>query len=986
MKRWSLIVTGVLLLLTTESAVGQLLFKSGMEPENYGRSGYYKYGRSLINRQANPKYDSFGNYIMDGVRAFAWEEEKINSRHTDSKERFSRLYKTNEIDEGEYLRDYLNNLVVVHEEQKAFQTRFIVGNEIRVNFSPLTLDLAAMNGIRWDFNFSETNLSFISSRADLPLWFSRDYVNPDLRFRLNPVYLTGGHIQKKVGIFNIAANYVNAYKSDSSRSRSNNSITGTNPWNPNSILTTGNNPMIVVKLEDGSRWDAGGPRLIDIYPTINGVVRKDLLVGITTGSWSRDFSQVSDNQNNPAKDLYVNRYFLDPKRIPQYVKFDKASSSNLREGASPFNLQFLMKRDGITQGWSTPNEIAKRNRATNLIDRFRDMFATWYDFQDNKKYLEANGEEYIQFWFQLPDKSEVSVSDVEFRSLVGNDYKFSIAEIYKDSNNIATGKNATYFYTACESPGNVKDMSNLKLVRFTYGQQTANMIMGLHIDANVKDFEMVAEYNRNFTYRQYFHPDADKFRTDSDAYYLNVKKTFGKLAFGGELFKLDPQYATAFENVDPSYYAMNVVQLSSWNEEFHNDAALQGGTAGSSDAPGYMANTKIIEFVDDNDDKDRYPDFHMYSQVRDRNGIYPGLDTNGNNRPDTNENDNLIPDYAEPFLLYGVDPDSYDYGDDYNNNGVIDSREDDDRPDYPYNIDTKGYHLFTSFGEETGTKYTVGYMNMDEIWGGGETDVRYGKIEYKKFIPFFADLTVNTQLKKVKDTIMDDVFGHERSLSTTLIDSFSFVDNPFYGREGIQHDFLYDQLKYRDSWVSTSYFDTKIFRVPNLTVGIKVKYDLNHQNENSFQNKHNIIERTQVFRADYRYYFKDLLLMPQVKFMARKLTSTNEMYRPFHEQYFYPIIRAEYPLTFKTTLKAGMQGFPGLNSTARNLVNSQLDYDERHYLIMLSNNSLYQGYDFSLNFGYEVNWQKFYGIMREPYNKSDKIIFIRLIVGMEPIS
>jgi len=968
MKRWSLLFTGLILLLSMDSAFCQLLFKPGMEPENYGRSGYNKYGRSVINRQANPKYDSFGNYIMDGVRVFNWNEEKINSRHTKAGERYSTINKTNEIDESEYFRQYLNNLVVVHEEQKSFSTRFIVGNEVRVKFSPLTLDLAALNGIRWDFNFDENNLTFVSSRADLPLWFSRDYINDDLRHRLLPVYLTGAHFERTFGIFNVAANYVNTYRSDTSQSRAKNSITGTISWNPNDVL------MLVVKLEDGSRFDAGGPQLFELYPIINGVKRPDLLVGITKGSWEKDFTDVRVLQNNPAKDLYQNKYYFDPRRIPQYVKFDEVESKKLPDN-------FLMRRDSIGDNWN-PN-------ATNMVDMFQQSIV----HDSNKKYLEANRAEYLQFWFEMPttdlNSNPIEVTDVEFKALVGNDYKFSVSEIYKDIQNTATQKNSTYFYTAKEARGNVKDMSNLGWVKFRYGQQTANMLMGFRVDANVKDFEFVAEYNKNLSYRQFMNTKAKKFHTDSDAYYVNMKKNFGKFALGTEIFKIDSFYSTTYENTDPTYFAMKAIPLSSWNDYFHDDVGLQGGSetpSGSTDAAGFMANTMLIDTVDDNDDKDRYPDFHIFSPVRDRNGIFPGLDKNGNNRPDTNENDNLLPDYAEPFLLYNIDPDSYDFGDDYNNNGVIDEREDDDKPDYPYDTDTKGYHFFTSYGEDIGLKTTVGYINYKQVSGGGESNVRYGKLSYNKFIPFYAEINMATNLKKVKDSIQDNVFRHERMLSTTLIDSFTYVDNTFRTREGIQHERYYDPLLYRDSYVSTSYFDTKLFRIPNLTVELKLKYDINHLNKTAFQQKNDLVERTQVFRADYRYYFRKLMIIPQVKFMSRKYTNHNGIERTFHEEYFYPIIKLEYPVTFKTVLKAGAQGFPGLNSTVRNIMNDQLDYDERNYLIMLTNRSLYQGYDFSLNFGYEVKWQEFNGIMRKAYNRTDKVLFIRLVVGMEPIT
>ena len=119
-------------------------------------------------------------------------------------------------------------------------------------------------------------------------------------------------------------------------------------------------------------------------------------------------------------------------------------------------------------------------------------------------------------------------------------------------------------------------------------------------------------------------------------------------------------------------------------------------------------NIRIIKCRNYQHDKDNYPDFHIFKNVRDTNGIFPGLDKNGNNRPDTNENDNFIPDYDEPFFLYYSDPDEYDYGWDLNNNGTLDEREDDTKPDYPYNLNTKGYHLFGSYGKDVGWKCFLG--------------------------------------------------------------------------------------------------------------------------------------------------------------------------------------------------------------------------------------------------------------------------------------
>jgi len=942
----------------------QLLFRSTMEEENYARNGYYKYGRSLVNRAANPRYDSFGNYIMDGVQVFEWEEQKINSRHIQDYDAYSHILKTNPQDEGEYFREYLNNLVVVSESQKSFSSRFTVGNEIRVNFSPLTVDMAAMNGLRWDFNIKNVNnLTFISSRSDLPMYFPKEYISEKLRYRVSPVYLTGGHFDRKFGIFNFAMNYVNQYRSDSSQSRQKNSITGTMPYNMPDVL------YVVVKLEDESRKDAGGPRLYDLAPVLDGVRNDSLLVAISEGSWENDFTDV--NKYSESQYLYTNRYFLDPERIPIYSTFESTKASNI---ATKYT-NYILRRDAITESFN--------KNAKFLVDRFPQI--TKRDGTD-KKYLEVNNGDYLQFWYQINARD---IEKLEFISLIGNDYKFSVSHIYKNTMNAMGNKNATYFNVAKTSPGNVKDMSNLSWVKFRYGQQTSVMLMGFRIDSSVKDFDFVAEYNKNLNYKQYPSSDGSKYREDAEAYYVNLKKKFGKLALGTEYFKISPDYTTSFQNVDPYYIEMNNLPYNSWKNYFTDDVALTGGSDNpttSVSPQAYMNNTMVIDTVDDNDDKDRYPDWNIYSDVRDRNGVYPGLDENGNYRPDTNENDNILPDYDEPFLLYYIDPDEYDYGDDLNNNGVIDARENDDKADYPYDKDTKGYHLFTSYGEDYGFKSTLGVVNFKQMSGSGETDVRYAKMQYRKFIPFFADIKFATTAKKVEDTIDDNVFRYARTLSTTLRDSLTYDDNIFYTREGLQAEKYYDPLDYRNSYSSQSYFETKIFRVPNLTMTVKLKYEINHQLEDANQDKNDIINRTQVYKADYRYYYKKFLIMPQVKYLTRKMTNHDGYTLPFHEEAFYPILRFEYPITIKTKLKAGMQGFPGFNAKIRNEMNDQLDYDSRDMLLMLTNTSVYNGYDFSLNFGFKTYWQDLKGIERKYYSRTDKMFFIRLVVGMEPIS
>lgn len=956
-----------LLYLPAES-FGQLLYKPEMEIENYARTGYNLYGRTQIARSSNPRYDSFGNYIMNGVQIFRWDEQKYNSRHTSSTEPnhdLSYINKVNPVDENEFFHFYLDDLVVLSENNKAFSSRFIAGNQIGVVFSPITLNMAALNGIRWDFDVKQNYLTLVSSRADNPLWFSEDYLETRSQKRTLPVYLTGGHYERKFGLFNVAANYVNTYRTDSTQSRAKNSITGTIP---NSDHYLAKPLQLVVKYEDQSRYDGGGPRIYDIYPIVNGKERRELLVGVSKGSWKDDLLNVrrAVSNDDPNANLYQQRYFLDPLRVPNYPVFNDINQA-----------------DGIAK---FPNILAKRYKTDDPdLITIKELSPT------GKDYIEANGENYLLFWFDLPKTEDIS--EVTFKTLVGNNYKISVSEVYKDDTSLYTTAQlskvgATYFDVVKYSKGDVKDLSNLSWVTFEHGNATANMLMSLKIDSHFKGFDFSSEYSHNMQFKQYSSLKSKKFRDDAEAYYINLQKDFGDFKLGGEYFKMDPDYATSFRNSDRSYQELESVWASQWT----SDATIKGNTRLSSKPQYYMNNTMIVDSVDDNDDKDRYPDWHIFPEVRDTNGVYPGLDENGNNRPDTNENDNLMPDHSEPFFLYNSDPDEYDYGQDLNNNGTLDVRENDDKPDYPYDLNTKGFHLFGSYGKDAGWKYTVGYVNYERLAGGGLTDVKYGVAEYNKFIPFFADIRFSNTFKKVKDSIQDNIFRNATKLTTTLVDSTTYAYNVYNedSTEPITVDItsekFYDPLRYRDSYVNSSYLETNLFRVPNLTIGMKLKYDINHQNGTGFQSKNDIIDRTQIFKAEYKYYLGDLLVNPQVKFMTRKFTNSDGYERTLHEQYFYPIIKVDYPLTVNTFFRAGAQGFPGLNSTVRNLMNDQLDYDTRHYVIMLSNKSFYSGYDFCLNFGMQTTWQHFNGYARQAYNRTDKVYFVRMVVGLEPIS
>ena len=146
---------------------------------------------------------------------------------------------------------------------------------------------------------------------------------------------------------------------------------------------------------------------------------------------------------------------------------------------------------------------------------------------------------------------------------------------------------------------------------------------------------------------------------------------------------------------------------------------------------GLTNNTIFWDLVQDNEDGDRYPDKragNLQGQPNDRedediDGVFPGQDDDNDGLPDTNRNFNDVPDYVEPFLMYYVESNDFFYGLDRNNNDDPDVREDDLDPDYPYDADQRGIHLFGQLDLTPQWSLGAGRYDIEQIAGGGAQQV-----------------------------------------------------------------------------------------------------------------------------------------------------------------------------------------------------------------------------------------------------------------------
>ena len=136
----------------------------------------------------------------------------------------------------------------------------MVGDFIRTKFSALTLDLASLNGVRWDIDLNPTQITLVSSRMDWPIFPSgrllarTDRDNEAHRERRWSTYLLGGHVERRFGALNLGFNYVNLHRTDSLVDWGDNNIRGVLP-------SAVNRPpaWIAVRVDDGSDEDEEGP-------------------------------------------------------------------------------------------------------------------------------------------------------------------------------------------------------------------------------------------------------------------------------------------------------------------------------------------------------------------------------------------------------------------------------------------------------------------------------------------------------------------------------------------------------------------------------------------------------------------------------------------------------------------------------------------------------------------------------------------------------
>ena len=867
---------------------------------NFGWIDYENY------RQGIPifkSYDAFGNYLTEGYEVYRMEEYRA------APEDGSTVFKARPYE------NWLRHLIISDDAYGAWSTRVMVGDAIRTTFTPLTLDLARFNGIRWDEASPNNRFSLVLSRISDPLKLN-------LKARMEPggvrrqaddgVYLLGGHWESRVGDFLVlGGTYLNMRRFDAGQGYTTNNRRGLAP--PFTVPKA-----LVVRIED-------------------------------------------DSPESPWSGAAV---------------FDVRGSARIRENGEErleeIAAAMVERSAGVVEG----------PRHLEVAGRYADRTGTLFP-------------EYVDYVFEVPD----STVGVTFSAVVANDYRIVIRQDHRYTPPSGSAKSlSTEFMIVRRAEGNVADFSNKRRVEFEHGMQTGLEIVGINAAVTAGGLRIRGEVARSSNYLQYAAQSGSRDDFEDFAAYVTVEKDLPGLSLGLEAFSVGPKYNTyavkslarqaAEAQPDPG---VGVVELPreiqsdprarTLGTPFFFNTAVQDPAGRSIITGGDATLNPIYALVDDNDDVDQWPDDWVEDwDVENRGikylesdaGILPFMDFDADGFPDNNRNRNLLVDSDEPFLMYFTDPQEFYFGDDFNNNSVLDAWEDDDQPNYPYYKDERGIHAVASFEIAPGVRVSVGRYDVEQIAGGGRNESTYGRVQWMHVRAGGWLARYDHESKAVKDDIPNPRF------------SYGVVELSD-GRLVPRQHFIPDRLEARDSFVNRGLVHVRCSPGKYSNLDAKLRYEFNDQQrieagDGVAQARDDVDFLGFVFKADHAHHRGRLALLPRLKLQYRRQERSSVGQPLLEDLMIAPILRIDCQMTPRSQIRLGIQGLPLLVDRRIDFRDRDLDSDRRSYIVTWFHSAGYQGYELGTEAG--VEFQSIDFDVRGRSDESYVRYFVRMTAGV----
>ena len=557
-------------------------------------------------------------------------------------------------------------------------------------------------------------------------------------------------------------------------------------------------------------------------------------------------------------------------------------------------------------------------------------------------FLSADGNEVIVLIYDLEGPQyrnafgpqPEQIKSIEFQLLLANDYRIDVTSNRQlNANGQPVLLSEGIPERTVRADGNVQDGSNQGFVKVKYGLPVANEIFGFTLDvSDVAGVYVSAEYDRNrqhFRYPRRSEIDVTNHHAHdvtADAWFINVyKRAYPYYGFG-EAYNVDPSYSTS------TFLAGTL-----------NDAA----DINYDDATRFR-----YEFVDDNDDQDRNPDWLRANFSQDRR-VFPGYDENNDFINDFNQNDsdlrrNTVPDFEEPFLRYASDRPEFLFGVDMNNNGIIDRFENDNLPDYLYKRDRRGYNVYAGSHLGPEARLTVGRLAERQLADERENVTNYALLAFDRDYPGKGRVQMYNNYRRVQDDIRDDVIE-------------------WVVRQGSRGDLVpyTDPLPLRDGWANTLYLGYQ-YHSDRLHFKNRFKWEVIQQSDYAERpiEEQDLRETASFFgvlnKIDYTFDFGVLKFQPRWKSefqrqrpSRREDTQVRVATTELHE---LGSLLLRLPILSRTELQTGLE-YLFVKQFREELKDHQLrsDRNEIVYALQFTNNADYMGYNLWTQAGIRIS-------------------------------
>ena len=786
-------------------------------------------------------YDLFGKELLEGNEVYNYVEEKeFDQAGT------LIVGRTGQLD-SERFSAQLDRTVLTEDSFRGRYTEFAIGDSMR--FKPSTLFpnryilyKTEFDGLRWDISFAQERHLFtlINSRISNPVQLTdaaanlaptlgrRNGLNEDAGVRhIENSRLMGFRAQGLLGdIFRVGFTYVNLHKEHPERVE--NPIMGTVANTPPEVIS-------VIFRDDSPEDNHGSVTLFSGYDDnkhggniqggVGAAFKKMTATVITQELEDLTPKEIEDGvepKAQPVKTQKIDIFGSDVTPIDV-----GGLPSDIRESGDwaivdGFN---KMKYDLVFE----EHDIEARTVQSVVFDMVvaGDYNIAVIGFSDANKAAEG-ADPFAEEWI----KTEDGHIEMPYRDVIqapGN---------YGQSDDYTQNRESRH-----DNPDSWTGEGRPRKIRYRYGAARAALLYGLDLEGTVGNVFVRAHYSINGKYKQYptipkdqigfsrltptiigedgeeetgisvdpatglpldrngvptySETEGERFEarlggegTDESgdgemgretAWFVQLKSRFGKLYLEGVYYHIDPGYTTTYLN-----FGANTDRDQPYSLERTPESQAERD-------PWDEVNYALIE---DDDDDDDWPD------DIDFDGVLPRAD---------DRDQNGVLDFQEDFLIFDADPPVFTDLVDLNNNGTIDSLEDDFEPQYEYGVDRQGYHVFAEYDLLDNLSLKVGWLNENEVSSRRKNDSKYLHVTYQRDIPDFGTVLFQNRFVRVRDDIPDYTI-------TLRVGELEPVQ-------------ISDELDFYNARVNTTTLQFLYTAVPNLTLEAKFLVVLQKQFE-----------------------------------------------------------------------------------------------------------------------------------------------------------